>query len=208
MIIDNAGYSSYHIQPGDTLSGIATAHRVQGGYSALAVLNDLPDPDLIVAGRYLKIPQASSSTSSTPSHPTLQPGTGRHRGTGSNSDKTPLRAAAPAAPSRTAPSRTAPGTSRSATRSAVKPRSGSTSHSTSGYSGMQLCIVQHESGGNPQIWNPTGHWGLYQYDRSTWIESGGSASSFGNASAAEQNRIFQRTVAMRGYQPWTGDGCV
>ena len=73
---------------------------------------------------------------------------------------------------------------------------------------MQECIINAESGGNPQIWNASGHWGLYQFSYSTWVAHGGPPSEFGNAGAAEQTRIFWQTVAQDGYSDWTPyDGC-
>lgn len=47
-----------------------------------------------------------------------------------------------------------------------------------------------ESGGNPQVYDPSGtYWGKYQFDRRTWIASGGSAGSYGSAGEAEQDRV-------------------
>lgn len=82
----------------------------------------------------------------------------------------------------------------------------STYHAASG--SMEACIIARESGGNSQVVNGSGHWGLFQFSESTWIGSGGSASSFGNASAAEQERVFNNAVAARGYSDWAPyDGC-
>jgi hypothetical protein len=47
-----------------------------------------------------------------------------------------------------------------------------------------------ESGGNPQVWDPSGtYWGKYQFDKPTWIAHGGAAGSYGSASEVEQDRI-------------------
>jgi hypothetical protein len=73
---------------------------------------------------------------------------------------------------------------------------------------MQACIISRESGGNPNIWNATGHWGLYQFSESTWVAHGGSAASFGNANAAVQTQVYFNTVATDGYSDWAPyDGC-
>jgi LysM repeat protein len=73
---------------------------------------------------------------------------------------------------------------------------------------MQTCIIARESGGNPQVMNSTGHYGLYQFSESTWIAAGGSQALFGNASAAYQTAIFWNAVKLWGYSPWTPyDGC-
>jgi hypothetical protein len=80
--------------------------------------------------------------------------------------------------------------------------------STGGMGSMQACIISRESGGNSQITNSTGHYGLYQFSYSTWVGSGGSPSTFGHASVAEQNQVFANAVAARGYSDWTPyDGC-
>lgn len=78
----------------------------------------------------------------------------------------------------------------------------------SGSSGVQACIIARESGGNSQIWNASGHYGLYQFSASTWAASGGSPADFGHASVAEQNQVFASAVAARGYSDWRPyDGC-
>ena len=78
----------------------------------------------------------------------------------------------------------------------------------SGYSGIQACIVSRESGGQSQVMNASGHYGLYQFDLGTWESGGGSASDFGHASVAEQNAVFQSVYAARGAEPWApSDGC-
>jgi LysM repeat protein len=73
---------------------------------------------------------------------------------------------------------------------------------------MQACIIARESGGNSQVVNASGHYGLYQFSASTWSGSGGNPADFGHASVAEQNQVFQNAVAARGYSDWTPyDGC-
>ena len=73
---------------------------------------------------------------------------------------------------------------------------------------MQACIIARESGGNAQVMNSTGHYGLYQFSESTWIAAGGSQALFGNASASYQTSIFWAAVKLWGYTPWTPyDGC-
>lgn len=83
--------------------------------------------------------------------------------------------------------------------------SGGTYH---GSGSMQQCIIAAESGGNSQVMNSTGHWGLYQFSASTWDASGGNPADFGHASVAEQNQVFENAVAARGYSDWAPyDGC-
>ncbi len=83
-----------------------------------------------------------------------------------------------------------------------------TSVDPNGYGGFQTCVIRRESGGNAQVMNSTEHYGLYQFDRGTWISGGGSPATFGHASVAEQNAVFTRVYAARGTNPWRPyDGC-
>lgn len=80
-----------------------------------------------------------------------------------------------------------------------------TYHGTGSY---QQCVISRESGGNSQVMNSSGHYGLYQFDAPTWASGGGSPADFGHASVAEQNRVFAAVYAARGTQPWSpSDGC-
>jgi hypothetical protein len=85
----------------------------------------------------------------------------------------------------------------------------SVSGSYSGASGsFEACVIARESGGNSQVMNSSGHYGLYQFSASTWQAYGGSAASFGNASAAEQHRVFSNAMAQGGQSNWSPyDGC-
>lgn len=70
------------------------------------------------------------------------------------------------------------------------------------------CVVERESGGDPDIWNASGHWGLYQFSESTWIEYGGDPALFGDATVAEQNAVFATALADGGEYNWAPyDGC-
>jgi LysM repeat protein len=80
--------------------------------------------------------------------------------------------------------------------------------STAGDGSFQSCVISRESGGNPNVTNASGHYGLYQFSASTWEEYGGSASTFGNASVSEQNQVFQNAMAQGGESNWSPyDGC-
>jgi hypothetical protein len=80
--------------------------------------------------------------------------------------------------------------------------------STAGDSSFQACVISRESGGNSQVMNASGHYGLYQFDYGTWVSGGGNGADFGHASVAEQNRVFASVYAARGTQPWSpSDGC-
>jgi NlpC/P60 family/Transglycosylase-like domain len=77
-----------------------------------------------------------------------------------------------------------------------------------GGSGFQQCVIARESGGNSQVMNGSGHYGLYQFDAGTWASGGGNPADFGHASVAEQNQVFNSVYAARGSSPWApSDGC-
>jgi LysM repeat protein len=78
----------------------------------------------------------------------------------------------------------------------------------SGSGSFQSCVIARESGGNSQVMNGSGHYGLYQFSAGTWAAYGGSASSFGNASVAQQNQVFNNAIAAGGQSNWAPyDGC-
>jgi LysM repeat protein len=78
----------------------------------------------------------------------------------------------------------------------------------SGDGGFTSCVIAAESGGNAQVMNASGHYGLYQFSASTWEEYGGSASDFGDATVAEQNQVFDNALAAGGQSNWSAyDGC-
>jgi len=82
------------------------------------------------------------------------------------------------------------------------------SNSTGSTSSFQACVIAAESGGNPQVMNASGHYGLYQFSASTWAEYGGNPADFGDASVAEQNQVFDNAIAAGGASNWSlYDGC-
>jgi LysM repeat protein len=84
----------------------------------------------------------------------------------------------------------------------------STTVSTSGDSSFQACVIARESGGNSQVMNASGHYGLYQFSASTWAAYGGNPADFGHASVAEQNQVFENAIAAGGQSNWSlYDGC-
>jgi LysM repeat protein len=73
---------------------------------------------------------------------------------------------------------------------------------------FQACVIQRESGGDAQVMNSSGHYGLYQFSESTWVEAGGNPADFGHASVSEQNQVFNSAYALWGVSPWQPyDGC-
>jgi LysM repeat protein len=78
----------------------------------------------------------------------------------------------------------------------------------SGSGSFQSCVIARESGGNSQVMNSSGHYGLYQFSASTWAAYGGNPGSFGNASVAQQNQVFNNAIAAGGQSNWSAyDGC-
>jgi LysM repeat protein len=114
--------------------------------------------------------------------------------------------AAPVAAASTVSASTSSSSSSSSSSSTTQVAS--TSVSTSGDGSFQACVIAAESGGNSQVMNASGHYGLYQFSESTWVEYGGSASDFGDASVAEQNQVFDNAIAAGGESNWSAyDGC-
>ena len=98
------------------------------------------------------------------------------------------------------------GGSSSSASTATAAQTQSTSTGASG--SFQACVIARESGGNPQVMNSTGHYGLYQFSASTWAAYGGNPADFGHASVAEQNQVFNNAIAAGGESNWAPyDGC-
>jgi LysM repeat protein len=73
---------------------------------------------------------------------------------------------------------------------------------------FQQCVISRESGGDAQVMNGSGHYGLYQFSYSAWVAAGGNPADFGNASVSEQNQVFATAYAEDGTSPWAPyDGC-
>lgn len=120
----------------------------------------------------------------------------------------------PAAPKSLAPA-PAPATSTAssgASSSSASPAQAAPAQTASTYTGstgsFQACVIARESGGNSQVMNSSGHYGLYQFSASTWAAYGGNPADFGNASVAEQNQVFANAMAAGGESNWAPyDGC-
>jgi hypothetical protein len=120
----------------------------------------------------------------------------------------------PAAPAPTLAAAPAPYSGEATSASPAYTPVQSTAAAPSTYSGgtpggsFGQCVVARESGGNAQVMNSSGHYGLYQFSQSTWVAYGGSAGSFGNASVAQQNQVFSNALAQGGQSNWSAyDGC-
>ncbi len=189
----------YTVQPGDSLSSIA--QRFYHDSAAWPVLywhnhDHIRWADDISAGQVLRIPAEPAEIPSAPSQ--LQPAV--------------LTVATNSAPRHAS---TAPVVAQSApTQQAPDPAPVSTT-STSGSLGVipggafGQCVVERESGGNPQVMNSSGHYGLFQFSFSTWVAYGGNPNDFGHASVAEQEQVFATALASPGgennWAPY--DGC-
>ena len=181
----------YTVRPGDSLSAIAG--RIYHNSDAWPVLywanhSQIRWANIINAGQVLQVP---AKPAKIPSAPSL------------------LGPAAPAPVAAPAPAPAA-ATSYSPAYAPVQ----STAVAASGYSGgtpggsFGQCVVARESGGNSQVMNSSGHYGLYQFSQGTWVAYGGSAASFGNASVAQQNQVFANALAQGGQSNWSAyDGC-
>lgn len=83
--------------------------------------------------------------------------------------------------------------------------------STSDLTSLEACIIQHESGGNPEAVSPSGTFeGLGQWEESTWIADGGAqyASTPLGASYSEQEQVLANEgVEGQEQQQAQWDGC-
>jgi LysM repeat protein len=188
----------YTVKSGDTLSAIAQHFYSSAAYwPALYWANhsQVRYADDIQVGQVLDVPAKPSTIPGAPSVLAPAPAPAPVE-TSSVQEQ--------AAPVESAPVESAPVQS---TVSEAAPASDATV-STDGDSSFQSCVISRESGGNSQVMNSSGHYGLYQFSASTWAEYGGNPADFGNASASEQNQVFDTAVADGGQSNWSAyDGC-
>jgi hypothetical protein len=119
-----------------------------------------------------------------------------------------LPAKIPAAPAQLGPVLVAAPAAAPVQGTASAPVQATASGSYSGGGGFASCVIARESGGNSQVMNSSGHYGLYQFSASTWSAYGGSSADFGHASVSEQNRVFNNAMAQGGQSNWSPyDGC-
>jgi len=175
----------YTVRPGDTLNDIARrVYHDDRFWTAIYWANHrhLRYANEITAGQVLTVPAKPAKAPAAPT--ALGP------------------APAPPAPVVTA------GVTTGTAQAPVQTPVAQSTVSTSGDSSFQACVIQRESGGNSQVMNASGHYGLYQFSASTWAAYGGNPADFGNASVAEQNQVFQNAIAAGGQSNWSlYDGC-
>jgi LysM repeat protein len=184
---------AYTVQHGDTLSGIGSRFGIS--WQALYAANTSvigSNPNMILAGEVLALTGAASQ------RPVQSGYAGQSQPVQSD------QAQSDQAQSDQAQSDVQQ--SQQAQQPATQPSSTSSGSGAAG--SFQQCVIQHESGGDAQVMNSSGHYGLYQFSQSTWNEAGGNPADFGHASAAEQNQVFQQAYAKWGTSPWAPyDGC-
>jgi resuscitation-promoting factor RpfC len=176
------------VRPGDTLSSISKREYGRAAdWPALWWVNrhSVPNPSIIRVGQQLRL---SDWHRVKPwlTHAALAAIPAR---------PAPAPAAAPAAPAQSASTAAAP--------------SAAPASSYSGAPGsFQSCVIQAESGGNPNAVNASsGAGGLYGFLPSTWQALGFSGLPQ-NASVAEQNAAFAKQYAQSGSGAWAPyDGC-
>ena len=187
----------YTVRPGDSLSSIAG--RVYHNATAWPVLywgnrGQIKWANLIKAGQVLRVPAEPALIPAPPGQ--LGPPAPPVPAASARMPRHARPAPAAAQPASTAPAPAVPTTT--------------TSSAGGGWPGgaFGACVVERESGGNPNVWNASGHWGLYQFSASTWAEYGGNPADFGSAGVAEQEQVFMNALARGGEFNWAPyDGC-
>ena len=187
----------YTVKEGDTLSTIAQHfYSESAAWPVIYYANrgQIKWANDISVGQKLAIPAKPAKIPAAPSQlgPVAPVAAPVH--TSEAQSSAPVQAApAAAAPTQAAPTQAAPAQAAA---------------TYNGGSGFQSCVIARESGGNSQVMNSSGHYGLYQFSASTWAAYGGSPSTFGNASVAQQNQVFNNAIAQGGQSNWSAyDGC-
>ncbi len=208
----------YTIRQGDTLSSIAARFCGSAGrYPNLAAANGIVNPDLIITGKQLALGchYVALSSAVRPARPARQVSGGQVSGgrvwgvthgypnlcgdgDGDGWDVSCSRL-----------HHDVGGSGHGV--SYARPAARAQSISSGGYSvsgSFQRCVIARESGGNTQVMNGSGHYGLYQFSASTWAAYGGDPGMFGHASGAYQTQIFNNAMAKGGQGNWSPyDGC-
>lgn len=221
--------AAYTIRRGDTLSKIAGEFcNSQAKYPDLAANNGIRDANLIITGRHLKLAcDAAASVlaawhrSQRPAHPayrlvasvapTGDPNDGHSGyacgdgdGDGFDIPCSRLHGDGNGVSFASSPVRHA----YARAQSGGGYQSGGSGLYGAALSSFGRCVIARESGGNSQVMNSSGHYGLYQFSYGTWVAYGGSPSAFGHASAGAQTAVFNNAIAQGGQSNWSPyDGC-
>jgi hypothetical protein len=180
--------AKYTVRPGDTLSAIAgKVYHDQGAWPVLYWANrdKIRWANSVDAGQVLTVPVKPARIPAAPSQVGPAPA------------PAPVPAQASTEQAATVPQ---------ASAEVAEPAQSASTYTGSG--SFQECVISSESGGNSQVMNSSGHYGLYQFSSSTWAEYGGNPADFGDASVAEQNQVFDNAIAAGGQSNWSAyDGC-
>jgi LysM repeat protein len=196
---------AYLVQPGDTLSGIATSH----GASLNAVKSanqQLYDPNLIYAGQTVRIPEGSSAWQRS-SAPQSYPGS--HPAADSGGQSAPAQQSAPSAtsPPSVAGAVTQSGSSGSSSAPASTPSAPASASSSVSASSLAdvpgvpeafaACVAYRES---TDLQNPAADGNAYGIIPASGYDVYGT-------SLANQKQVFAELYAQYGGAPWAADGC-
>lgn len=193
--------STYTVQSGDTLSGIAARSGVS--LSAIEAANpQIHNPNLIYVNQKVNVPDGRSGVTPIPG-PSVSAATSAPAA----SDEGSTATSQPAASEGTATSSSSSTSSGTASSSTGSSSTGSSSAVTSTGGGapssFQQCVAWRESGDNPTASSA----GMYGILPSTWASLGYSGTA-GAASVAQQTQAFQQLYAQDGTAPWAPyDGC-
>jgi LysM repeat protein len=177
--------AKYVVKSGDTLASIAQRlYHSPDYWTVLYWANHgaIKDANEIQAGQVLAVPAKPAKIPGAP------------------------RSLAPVAAPATSTASSGGSYATASTAQAAPVQAASTYTASSG--SFQACVIAAESGGNSQVMNSSGHYGLYQFSASTWAAYGGNPADFGHASVAEQNQVFDNAIAAGGESNWAPyDGC-
>jgi len=186
---------SVTVHAGQTLWGLAASHHMS--VAALESHNTIPDPNYLLVGETLFLLGAHHRPLAAPQRPAVT----QAHAVAVQVSSSPQEAAQPVSHAVQA-----------SAESDSDPSSGQAAAPVQSWSGVPAwftaCVIARESGGNPQVMNSSGHYGLFQFSYSTWVLYGGAPGAFGDASVAEQYAVFDAAYAASGtsnWQPW--DGC-
>ena len=174
---------AYLVQPGDTLSGIASAHNAS--LAAVETANSsIPNFDLIFAGQTVHIPTGSAA------HASSHTQTSHHASSASSKHTTSYS-------SSSGTTQTASTTQSTSTGSSGYSSSGSLSDIPGVPSSFAACVAYRES---TNLQNPAANGNAYG------IIPASGYNVYGT-SVAHQKQVFAELYHQYGGSPWAADGC-